>query len=271
MDRDQRRHIQNSRNAGDLFEQIIISLYRAFLKPSSVAIDGGANTGWHTFQMADVATCGTIHAFEALPILCTMLRQRGAKFGSRVRINQTAIGDTVGEADFDYYDAPDPNHPNHPHWNAGLSALKSGPDRQDKHYIVIKVSVTTLDTYFVALGGFPSLDFVKLDIEGAEYSALKGAEKTLATTRPLIVFEDGGPSVGKLYGYAPSALPSLLHGLGYDLFDILGEPYTEANWINRSIWRPWYSIAVPKDYTQTPAIQTAIDGALAEWTAARRV
>lgn len=49
-----------------------------------------------------------------------------------------------------------------------------------------EVEATTLD---IALVGLARCDVIKMDIEGAELRALKGAEQILARFRPMIVLE----------------------------------------------------------------------------------
>ena len=37
----------------------------------------------------------------------------------------------------------------------------------------------------------PRIDFIKIDVEGAEFPVLKGAGKTISRCKPLIIFEFG--------------------------------------------------------------------------------
>ena len=52
----------------------------------------------------------------------------------------------------------------------------------------LTVSMKRLDEWCVELG-LPRLDFIKLDVEGAEFIVLEGAEQVLARHRPLILAE----------------------------------------------------------------------------------
>lgn len=58
----------------------------------------------------------------------------------------------------------------------------------------------------------PSLDFLKLDIEGGEVDALRGARKTLLQFKPIVLFEDKGH--WRRYGYERSAPHDLLRSWG---------------------------------------------------------
>jgi FkbM family methyltransferase len=62
-------------------------------------------------------------------------------------------------------------------------------------------------------------DFMKIDVEGAEYEALKGAERVLTRRRPLLYLETHNmhnPGVdGRCLSY--------LHGLGYRTIEVIDQ------------------------------------------------
>lgn len=70
---------------------------------------------------------------------------------------------------------------------------------------------------------------VKVDVEGAELQVLRGAQQTLATHRPLLVFEHGLGSADH-YGTRPEDVHDLLvAGHGYRIFDLQGQgPFDRA-------------------------------------------
>jgi hypothetical protein len=69
----------------------------------------------------------------------------------------------------------------------------------DWHGQVETISVTTcrLDDL---LDANETIDFIKMDVEGAEVSVFRGAQRTLAESSSVVVFEYSGVGVGKLYG-----------------------------------------------------------------------
>lgn len=252
--------VASAPNCGGIFEQLVIGLYKAFLRPQSSAVDGGANTGWHTFQMAECVPEGRVFAFEPLPALAQILSSRKGRFGEKVILGQKAVSNFEGKAQFNYFNGANPKYPNDPYWNAGLSGLRSSGELLKTPHEVIEVDVTQLDSYLEPYAP-DSLDFIKLDIEGGEYHALLGAQKMVSQHRPVIAFEDGGPGVGRVYGYDPKALPALFASWGYQLYDILGRQYQEDEWVNRQSWRPWYSVAIPRELSAA-AIISPIAGVL---------
>lgn len=53
------------------------------------------------------------------------------------------------------------------------------------------------------------MDFIKIDVEGAEYLVMKGAEYYLKTSKPIIVFEHGWGGTN-FYGKKPEDIYELL-------------------------------------------------------------
>lgn len=73
-----------------------------------------------------------------------------------------------------------------------------------------KIPQITIDSLNV------SPDVIHLDIEGYEYFALKGAEKTILKSKPMIVLETNGS--GNLYDCPQEKIDSYLDSLGYEVY-----------------------------------------------------
>jgi FkbM family methyltransferase len=95
----------------------------------------------------------------------------------------------------------------------GTAGLVRAPLNAGAHYMegAGAVRVVTVDSLGVA-----DCDFMCLDVEGAEFAVLKGAEATIARCRPVIMFEDKGMS--ERYGIAQGAVERwLAQVFGYRL------------------------------------------------------
>jgi FkbM family methyltransferase len=251
---------RNSKRVGDLCERVIIEIYSRLLTANSIGVDGGANVGWHTVGMAALTTSGHIYAVEPLPVIAAILRQRVEKLRHIVTVLEAALSDHAGRSEFIYFDGPNSAHPSYPHWNSGYSALVAPPRHLAMSHQTIEVEVTTIDKLFAQPP--PRLDFIKLDLEGGEYHAMKGGVRTISRLRPFIVFEDGGASHGRLYGYDVSQFTAMVAAMDYDFCDALGDRYTAENWMVRDRWRPFYSFAIPREWQRWPLIQEAIAAAV---------
>jgi FkbM family methyltransferase len=67
--------------------------------------------------------------------------------------------------------------------------LRTGP-----RTVVEEISIVTLDEE-IPRSGLPKPDFIKIDIEGWEMEALRGARNTLDTCRPMLFLEMHGETV----------------------------------------------------------------------------
>jgi len=173
-----------------------------FVRPGWVVIDVGANIGYFTLLLArKVGPTGQVYAFEpAAAITASLLRNIDLNRASNVQTYRAALAAQRGETSL-RRGRPD---------NLGQTHLAVPGDPGDE-----LTPVTTLDA-FVEEHGLTRLDFVKVDIEGAEAAFLAGAACTLARFRPTIMIELN-PTALRALGANPTDLVRTLEGLGYVL------------------------------------------------------
>ena len=130
------------------------------VEPGMVVFDIGANLGFYTLLLADrVGPQGRVHAFEPDPLSCELLRRRAAGHAN-IDINQTAVGDREGTITL--YINRSNRADNRVHPSLGAETAEA-----------VDVPLTTLDAYCAARK-IERIDAVKMDIQGAEVSALEG-------------------------------------------------------------------------------------------------
>lgn len=186
--------------ANSAYDAQTLEVMRKVLKSDSNCIDVGAHNGDILRHMIEMAPVGAHHAFEALPHLAAGLRE---KFPGAA-VHDVAVGDKSGQAEFQYVE-------NDPAYSGLRRRIY---DRPDPRISTIQVKVVTLDE---AIPAEKSIAFVKIDIEGGEYHALKGATQIICKWHPVIVFEAGSKSTGQ-YGISPGDLFALVtRTFGYDL------------------------------------------------------
>ena len=142
---------------------------KTLLKTNSCVADVGAHIGSFLEAALTLAPQGEHYAFEASPTKAKWLRIRFPE----VRIFPFAISNAVGTATF-YEDVQNP----------GFSSLISTPSSQ-KSINQYQVETRTLDDL---LSDEPRLDLIKLDIEGAELDALRGATGLIVRFSPALIF-----------------------------------------------------------------------------------
>ena len=143
--------------------------------------------------MQVLAPDGNHHAFEPIPFQAAELRVRFPN----VQVHELALSDDTGEADF-FVVKDDPC----------ISALRDPQEIRrlagDTRISDWRGQVKTIPVSTCPLDGLldadETIDFIKMDVEGAELAVFRGALRTLAESRPIVVFEYSGASVNELYG-----------------------------------------------------------------------
>jgi FkbM family methyltransferase len=142
-------------------------------------------------HMLRLAPKGEHHAFEPLQELHAGLARR---FGSRAHIHCVALSDARGEARFHH---------------AVERPAYSGFRPRDGAAAAREITVRA-DTLDSILPSAHRVDFMKVDVEGAEARVFAGAVETLARCQPLVVFEHGLPTAAA-YGETTAQIFALLH------------------------------------------------------------
>lgn len=141
------------------------------LRPSLV-VDGGANVGQFARAMAETFPEARVVSFEPLPEAAAAYR--GALVGEpRVRLVEAALGAEPGTVTF--------------HRQAySLSSSVLPPADAATHTTTLEVAVTTLDAA-LADETIPPDTLVKLDLQGYEMEALRGAPTVLCQARHVLL------------------------------------------------------------------------------------
>ncbi|MEO8772563.1 MAG: FkbM family methyltransferase [Ferruginibacter sp.] len=174
-------------------------IIREILKPGSNTIDIGAHKGDILIKMIEAAPDGKHFAFEPIPDLYGCLKKT---FKNKAAIFPYALGDKNASVPFNYVTS-----------NPAYSGLlRRKYDRTEKD-TTIEVEVRKLDDIIPA--DIP-VEFIKIDVEGAEFGVLKGAVKILTRWKPVIIYEQGiGGS--DIYGTEPDVFYDFMHSLGYSI------------------------------------------------------
>jgi FkbM family methyltransferase len=160
------------RNLRDSYEPSVFAYLKQRTKPGDLVLEVGAYVGVFTTLLARwVGPGGRVYAFEPTPETARALRDHLAlnNVADRVMVSPLAISDTIGQALL------------HRYGTSGTNRLSASAGD------TVEVPLTTIDEFCAEHGIAPSL--VKIDIEGLEFHALRGAMKTLRRYRPAVVVE----------------------------------------------------------------------------------
>ncbi len=179
------------------------------VRPDWVFFDVGANFGYYSMIVSAASQRrARVYAFEPLASNFHLLaRNKDLNHFDRVSAAKLAVSDQVGEVDFF---VP-------PLSCSGVGHIVDGPIDDPNGY-VDKVQTTTLDD-FVSHHNVRRMDFLKIDVEGAELRVLRGASESLRRFRPTIMIEFFPQGLASLHTSAWELLDAI-HALDYTTFRI---------------------------------------------------
>ena len=182
-----------------------IQIVGRLLAPGDVFVDGGSHVGLFTLVAARcVGAAGRVIAFEpAGEVRERLIRNVNLNGFKQVTVKPLALSSEPGQASFRVFDAV----------GSGLNHLGPASDEGGR---VETVEVTTLDAS-IELADRSRVKVVKLDLEGAEYSALLGAEATLAEAHPDLLLEVESSYLARM-GSSVEAVEALLRKHGYNFY-----------------------------------------------------
>lgn len=153
------------------------------LKRDDVFYDIGANYGFYTLLAQEFIDpkSGEVHSFEPLPEIFNLLTKsaKGNKFNNTF-LNNFAVSDKNDVVEM--YSHVEKRH------SGGSSLIRN----KEEKATIIKVKTITLDDY---TKNHKAPTVIKIDIEGAEYLALKGGLELLKKASPVVIMETLGDDI----------------------------------------------------------------------------
>jgi len=187
------------------YEDFINEVVRKEIKEGSVFLDLGAHVGFYTSMAAEaVGPNGKVFAFEPDPSNLEALKKTMAANGYKnVILEQKAVSDKVGTATFFLY---------------GSTNNSMAPNLYDRKADTLTVETISMDEYFSHRP--EKIDFIKMDIEGAEGLALRGMRHIFEKNKKLKMMTEFAPvAIKKLSNMEPiDFLKELLEI--FDVFEI---------------------------------------------------
>ncbi len=201
------------------YDLSLLRFVRTHVRPGDVCLDVGANLGQVTVHLgAAVGPTGRVLSFEPLPHVRERLLGHVAANDLRdvVEVLPIALCDRTGTATFHFAERGVDNQ--------GMGSLVM--DRHPSLALACEVETSRLDD-FVAQRKIERIDWIKVDIQGAEPLFLDGARETLRRLAPDLLVEVD-PVDLRAGGSNSRELLRALDGLGYRAFELadgaLGPP-----------------------------------------------
>lgn len=186
-------------------EPFSTELVKKEIKEGDVVLDLGANIGYYTLIFARlVGKKGKVFAFEPDPNNFALLKKNIEINGYRnVLLVQKAVSDRTGNIRL-YLSGE----------NADAHSLFESADARTS----IDVETVRLDDYFAEFEG--TIDFIKMDIEGAEGQAIQGMPTVLKRNHNLKIMTEFRPLGLERSGTQPQEFLNLLLKEGFELYRI---------------------------------------------------
>ena len=183
------------------YDRLTHEVLKRVLHPASNCIDVGCHKGEILASIVKLAPNGQHFAFEPIP---EMYKDLQVKFADKATIWPYALSDESGTALF--------NHVTNAPAYSGL---------QQRDYAVSTPVIEQLTVEVKQLDALIpqniAIDFLKIDVEGAEFGVLKGATRILSQDSPVLLFECG-LGASNHYGTEPEAIFNFLTEMGYGIF-----------------------------------------------------
>jgi FkbM family methyltransferase len=177
-------------------------LFEKMVRPGSVVFDIGAHVGFYTLLASTlVGPLGKVFAFEPVPENLCFLKEH-------LRLNRVINVAVIEKAVSD---------------RSGVAAFADGPSRAMGHLAAQgrrQVPTVSLDE-LVAAGEIPLPDYIKIDVENADWLVLSGARSLLECAHPVIFLATD------IYVSQQQSF-QLLTSLGYQLQPIDGKSLEQS-------------------------------------------
>ena len=160
-------------------------LIEKFCDKTKSSIDIGVFRGVYSYKMAEYSN--KVYGFEANPVMFNYLNKNLTKLKKNIILHNIALSDSGGYAKLkipirkksmvksnfeDYYEG-------------GLATIESDNNLNNKMFDTFIVKKLTLDSFNFD----QKISFIKIDVEGHEFSVLKGSEKILKKYKPVLLIE----------------------------------------------------------------------------------
>ena len=202
--------VSNEVVSGD-FENAESHFVQRFLQPGMTVLDIGAHHGYYTLLASRrVGPCGRVIAFEPSrrerrKLLLHLFLNRCRN----VQLRSVALAEREGETEFYQVIGT----------QTGCNSLR--PPAVHEPTKVLRVRVSRLDD-FLQRERIERVEFIKMDVEGAELAVLKGAGQLLERSpRPVILAEVYDIRT-EPWGYQAREIVTFLQQRGYQWFGING-------------------------------------------------
>jgi FkbM family methyltransferase len=201
-----------------------IELEEKCIRPGFTVLDIGANIGFFSLIYAKgVGSEGRVFSFEPGPENVAILRKNIEANGyTNVEIIPKAVSDTSRSVDLylsDYnvgdhriYDPYEKTKD----WGKTSAAYEKLAHRDRRESVSVETVV--LDDFFA--GRESPIDFVKIDVQGAEGGVVNGMRRILTENKNVVVFSEFWPAGMAMYGFPAKNFLAFFKDFGFEMYEV---------------------------------------------------
>lgn len=189
----------------EVWEPLETELVKREIKKGDVVLDIGAHIGYYTLILARlVGERGKVFAFEPDTDNFALLKKNvNVNSCQNVVLVKKAVSDKTGKGRLYLADG-----------NMGDHRIYDSGDNRE----VVEIETIRLDDYFRDYNG--RIDFIKMDIQGAEERAIQGMNSLLERFKNFKIVMEFCPAMIKKFGTEPEDLLKLFLNQGFKLYNI---------------------------------------------------
>jgi len=190
-----------------VYEKLETDYIKKEIKEGDIVFDIGANIGYYTLLFAKlVGNTGKVFAFEPDPTNFAILKKNIETNGyQNVTLIQKAISDKTAKIRLYLCN-----------YNNGMHRIYDSTFCDDS----VEIESVRLDDFLDSIVFDSMINFIKIDVEGAEFESLQGMKSILKKNISPKILLEFAPFALQECGYAPKNLLLFLKNLGFELNEI---------------------------------------------------
>jgi len=191
-----------------IYEEFGTSIVKQMIKKGDVVLDLGAHIGYFTLIFAKlVGENGKVYAFEPSPDNYSLLKKNVQVNGyNNVILVKNGVSNKTGKNMLYLSDS-----------NPGDNMIIDTKENRQS----IEIETVRLDDYFRDFKN--QINFIKMDIQGAELDALRGMSSLLKKMENIKIMSEFAPKWLKKFGNEPIEYLKLLKEFNFKIFEIDGK------------------------------------------------
>lgn len=188
----------------DIYEKDDSEMLFKLVNEGDTIFDIGANIGWYSNHLAKQFPNSIIHSFEPIPETFNQLSANTElNRATNIRLNNLALS-SKKEKLFFYY-------------SPTVTGASSSKNITENHNMTkLELETETIDNFMIA-NSITKLDFIKCDVEGAEYFVYQGGFETFKKHKPII-FSEMLRKWSAKFGYHPNDIIEYFLQFGYECY-----------------------------------------------------